>query len=151
MSQKTPRLSYFSVLMYNLTGRRAYRGGPESQVGFLQLTTTGRKSGKQRTVHLIYIRDGAAYVVTASNGGRRSNPGWFFNLQSNPEALIHAHDTQMRVVAEVAGPEKRRELWAQLVHIAPMYSGYERRTQREIPMVLLHPVAASGAASTSTP
>jgi deazaflavin-dependent oxidoreductase (nitroreductase family) len=149
MSQKTPRLSYFSVLMYTLTGRRAYRGGPDSQAGFLQLTTTGRKSGKRRTSDLIYIRDGSAYVVTASNGGRGSNPGWFFNLQSNPDAQIHMGDTQMRVVAEVAGPEKRRELWARLVQIAPMYSGYEKRTQREIPMVVLNPVADSGAASTS--
>jgi deazaflavin-dependent oxidoreductase (nitroreductase family) len=151
MSQKTPRLSYFSVMMYLLTGRRAYRGGPDSQAGFLQLTTTGRKSGRQRTSDLIYIRDGSAYVVTASNGGRQSNPGWFFNLQSNPEALIHVNDAQVRVTAEVAGPEKRRELWARLVRIAPMYTGYERRTQREIPMVLLNPAAASGEASTSAP
>jgi deazaflavin-dependent oxidoreductase (nitroreductase family) len=129
-------------MMYMLTGRRAYRGGPQSQAGFLQLTTTGRKSGKQRTVDLLYIRDGSAYVVTASYGGRPSNPGWFFNLQSKPEAMIHMGDTQMRVAAEVAGPEKRRELWARLVQIAPMYAGYEKRTQREIPMVLLHPVAA---------
>jgi hypothetical protein len=57
----------------------------------------------------------------------------------------------MRVVAEVAGPQKRRELWDRLVRIAPMYSGYERRTQREIPMVRLNPVAAQGAASTSAP
>jgi F420H(2)-dependent quinone reductase len=143
VSQKTPRLSYFSVFMYMLTGRRAYRGGPDSQAGFLRLATTGRKSGKQRTVDLIYIRDGSAYVVTASNGGRPSNPGWFFNLQSNPEATIQVADTQMRVVAEVAGPEKRTELWAGLIRIAPMYGGYEGRTQREIPMVLLKPVAAS--------
>jgi len=142
MSQKTPRLSYFSVFMYMLSGRRAYRGGPNSQAGFLQMTTTGRKSGKQRTVDLIYIRDGSAYVVTASNGGRRSNPGWFFNLQGNPEALVQTDGTQKRVVAEVAAPEKRRELWARLVRIAPMYAGYERRTQREIPMVLLNPVTA---------
>src|SRR5215472_9508915 len=146
MLKKTPRLSYFSVLMYTLTGRRAYRGGPDSQAGFLQLTTTGRRSGVQRTRDLIYIRDGSAYVVIASNGGRRSNPGWFFNLQSNPEALIHVNDTQVRVAAEVAEPEKRRDLWGRLVQIAPMYTGYEKRTQREIPMILLHPVAVSGEA-----
>jgi deazaflavin-dependent oxidoreductase (nitroreductase family) len=142
MSQKTPRLNYFSVVMYHLTGRRAYRGGPQSQAGFLELTTTGRKSGISRTVHLVYIRDDSAYVVIASNGGGQSNPGWFFNLQSNPEALIHVHDTQVKVVAEIAGPEKRRALWARLLQIAPMYAGYERRTKREIPMVRLIPVSA---------
>src|SRR5262249_35852578 len=97
-------------------------------------------SGKPRTVHLLYIRDGAAYVVTASNGGKPSHPGWYFNVNSNLQVTIEAHGTQLRAVAEVAGPEKRAELWARLLEIAPLYRGYEKRTQREIPMVLLRPV-----------
>jgi deazaflavin-dependent oxidoreductase (nitroreductase family) len=139
MPEKMPRLNYLSVAMYHLTGGRAYRGGPDTPAGFLQLTTTGRKSGLQRTHHLLYIRDGAAYVVTASNGGRPANPGWYYNLQSNPRATIRAQDREMPVRAEVAGPEKRAELWAKLLQIAPLYSGYEKRATREIPMVLLYP------------
>ncbi len=139
MPRKTKRLSYFSVLAYLLTGGRAYRGGADSPAGFLKLTTTGRKSGKVRTVHLIYIRDGSAYVLTASNGGGPHHPGWFFNVRSNPQVTIDVHGTPLHAVAEVAGPEKRRELWARLLEIAPFYAGYERRTQREIPMVLVHP------------
>jgi F420H(2)-dependent quinone reductase len=139
MSRKTPRLSYFSVAMYHLTGGRAYRGGPDTPAGFLQLTTTGRKSGLQRTHHLCYIRDGSAYVVTASNGGKQTNPGWYFNLQSNPQATIRVQDRELQVRAEVAGPEKRAELWAKLLQIAPFYSGYEKHAPREIPMVLLYP------------
>ncbi len=106
MAQKVQRLSYFSVLLYHLTGGRAYRGNADSPAGFLKLTTTGRKSGKQRTVHLLYIRDGSAYVVTASNGGRQRHPGWFFNVRSNPQVTLHIQDTQVSAVAEVAGPEK---------------------------------------------
>lgn len=140
MSQNVKKLSYFSVIMYHLTGGRAYRGSADSPAGFLQLTTTGRKSGKQRRVHLLYIRDGSAYVITASNGGRPRHPGWFFNVRSNPQVTIQVQDTQLSAMAEVASPEKRKELWARLVEIAPMYAGYEKRTQREIPMVLLHPV-----------
>ena len=139
MPQKPKRLNYFSVLMYHLTGGRAYRGGPDSPAGFLQLTTTGRKSGKQRTVHLLYIRDGSAYVTIASNGGRQRNPGWLFNVRSNPQVTMQVHGAQVSAVAEIAGPEKRRELWARLLEIAPFYGGYEKRTQREIPMVLLRP------------
>ena len=139
MPQKPKRLNYFSVLMYHLTGGRAYRGGPDSPAGFLQLTTTGRKSGKQRTVHLLYIRDGSAYVITASNGGRQRNPGWLFNVRSNPHVTLQVHGAQISAVAEIAGPEKRGELWARLLEIAPFYGGYEKRTQREIPMVLLRP------------
>jgi deazaflavin-dependent oxidoreductase (nitroreductase family) len=91
-------------------------------------------------VHLLYIRDGSAYVATASNGGRQRHPGWFFNVRSNPQVTLHVQDTQVNAVAEVAGPEKRKELWARLLSIAPMYAGYEKHTSREIPMVILRPV-----------
>jgi len=140
MPQKGQRLSYFSVMLYHLTGERAYRGSADSPAGFLKLTTTGRKSGKQRTVHLIYIRDGSAYVVTASRGGSQRHPDWFFNVQSLPQVIIKVQDTQLSAVAEVAGPEKRRELWARLLSIAPLYAGYQKHTSREIPMVILRPV-----------
>lgn len=139
MSQQVHRLSYFSVMMYHLTGERAYRGSADSLTGFLKLTTTGRKSGKQRTVHLIYIRDGSAYVVTASNFGRQRHPGWFFNVHSNPQVTIHIQGTQVSAVAEIAGSEKRKELWARLLSIAPLYAGYKKHTSREIPMVILRP------------
>ena len=140
MPQKVRRLNYFSVLLYHLTGERAYRGSTDSPAGFLKLITTGRKSGKQRSVHLIYIRDGSAYVISASNGGRQRHPGWFFNARSNPQVTIKIQGTEVSAVAEIAGPEKRRELWAQLLSIAPLYAGYEKHTSREIPMVILRPV-----------
>jgi deazaflavin-dependent oxidoreductase (nitroreductase family) len=140
MLQKVHRLNYFSVMMYLLTGGRAYRGSADSPAGFLKLTTTGRKSGQQRSVHLIYIRDDSAYVVTASNGGKQRNPGWFFNVRSNPKVTMQVQDTHMSAVAEVAEPDKRRELWARLISIAPMYAGYEKRASREIPMVILRPI-----------
>jgi deazaflavin-dependent oxidoreductase (nitroreductase family) len=140
MAQKVHRLSYFSVMLYHLTGGRAYRGSADSPAGFLKLTTTGRKSGQPRTVHLMYIRDASAYVVTASNGGRQRPPGWLFNVHSNPQVTIHVQGTQVSAVAEVAEPDKRRELWARLLSIAPLYAGYEKHTSREIPMVILRPV-----------
>ena len=100
MPQKVHKLGYSSVILYHLTGGRAYRGNADSPAGFLKLTTTGRKSGKQRTVHLLYIRDGSAYVVTASNGGRQRRPGWFFNVSSNPQVTIHVQDYELSAVAE---------------------------------------------------
>jgi F420H(2)-dependent quinone reductase len=137
------KMSYWTVMMYSLTGGRAYRGNADSPAGFLKLTTTGRKSGKQRTTTLLFIRDGADYVITASNAGKQSNPGWYHNVRSNPQVTIQAHGTQIPVAAEVAGAEKRKELWARLIEIAPMYAGYEKNTQREIPMVILHPASES--------
>lgn len=110
------------------------------QVPVLLLTTTGRKTGKQRTLPLVYIMDGSAYVITASAGGADKHPGWFFNIRSNPQATIQVKDKHITVMAEIAGPEKKPELWARLVEVAPNFAGYQKRTSREIPMVILHPV-----------
>jgi F420H(2)-dependent quinone reductase len=140
MPQKVRKMTYVSVMLYHLTGERAFRGSAESPSGFLKLTTTGRKTGQPRTVHLLYIRDGSAYVVTASNGGKKRPPGWFFNVRSNPQVSMKVQDRQLSAVAEIAEADKRRELWTRLLDIAPMYAGYEKHTSREIPMVILRPV-----------
>ena len=126
------------VFLYNVSGGRI--GGKMGKAPVLLLTTTGRKTGKQRTLPLIYIMDGSAYVITASAGGADKNPSWFFNIRSNPQATIQVKDAHIKVKAEVAGQEKKSELWARLVEVAPNFAGYEKRTSREIPMVILHPV-----------
>ena len=134
------RMLIFNVMvfLYNVSGGRI--GGKMGKVPVLLLTTTGRKSGKQRTLPLVYIMDDSAYVITASAGGADKHPGWFFNIRSNPQATIQVKDKRIKVTAEVAGSEKKSELWAQLVEVAPNFAGYEKRTSRDIPMVILHPV-----------
>ena len=126
------------VFLYNVSGGRI--GGKMGKVPVLLLTTTGRKTSKQRTLPLVYIMDGSAYVITASAGGADKHPGWFFNIRSNPQATIQVKDKHIKVAAEVAGQEKKSELWARLVEVAPNFAGYQKRTSREIPMVILHPV-----------
>jgi deazaflavin-dependent oxidoreductase (nitroreductase family) len=126
------------VFLYNVSDGRI--GGKMGKAPVLLLTTTGRKTGKQRTLPLIYIMDSSAYVITASAGGADKHPGWFFNIRSNPQATIQVKDKQIKVTAEIAGPEKKPELWARLVEVAPNFAGYQKRTSREIPMVILHPV-----------
>ncbi|HYB02323.1 MAG TPA: nitroreductase family deazaflavin-dependent oxidoreductase [Ktedonobacteraceae bacterium] len=130
-----------SVFLYRLTG--GGMGGRMQSMPVLLLTTTGRKSGKKRTVPLGFLRDGTAYVIIASFGGQPRNPAWFLNLQSHPEATIQVKKRQMQVKAETANPEKRRELWARLMEVSPGYANYQKRTTREIPMVILHPVDES--------
>lgn len=144
MQQKTSRLSMFSLILYNLTGGRVYLGSAEDPVGLLVLTTTGRKSGEPRSVSLVYIRNGSSYVVAASNAGRDMHPGWYFNLQSNPQVTLRIKNQQIEAVAEVASPEQKSQLWEQLVEAAPLFAGYPKRTRREIPMVFLHPVDEHG-------
>lgn len=130
------------VLLYRVTGGGF--GGRVQSLPVLLLTTTGRKSGKPRTVPLGFLRDGSAYVIIASYGGLPRHPAWYLNLNSQPEATIQVKRQEMRVKAETASPEKRRELWARLIEAAPGYANYEQRTSREIPVVILHPLDGSG-------
>jgi deazaflavin-dependent oxidoreductase (nitroreductase family) len=134
----------FTIILYNLTGGRVHPSSIEDAVGLLELTTTGRKSGVPRAVSLVYIRDGSSYVVAASNAGRDRHPGWYFNLQSNPQVTVRINKQQIKAVAEVASPEQRSQFWEQLVQAAPFFAGYPKRARREIPMVLLHPVDEAG-------
>lgn len=129
-----------AVFLYRMSKGRI--GGTMYGGDVLLLTTTGSKTGKQRTVPLIYIMDGSAYVLTASIGGAPKHPGWFFNLRHNAHASIQVKGQRINVVAEVADKEKKRELWAQLVAVLPFYEKYQQRTTRAIPMVILHPESA---------
>ena len=109
-------------------------GGP-----VLLLTTTGRKSGRERTVPLLYLKDGEDMVVVASNGGTATSPAWWLNLKANPEAMVEVGSSKVRVRAEEAGSEEKERLWPKLVEMYGGYEDYQRRTNREIPVVFLHP------------
>src|SRR5258708_8684129 len=124
------------VFLYRSTGGRI--GGKVQGLPVLLLTTTGRKSGKPRTVPLGYLRDGSTYVIIASYGGLPRHPAWFFNLQSHPEATIQAKNFQVQVRAEPANPEKKRDLWARLLEVAPGYAHYQNPTNLHIPLLNPH-------------
>lgn len=105
----------------------------------LLLTTTGRKSGKQRTTPLGYFEHNGGYVITASNAGSDKHPGWFLNLRDNPQVRIQIKDKEMPATAQVVSPDLRDELWQKLISLSPQYGGYATSTKRVIPMVLLMP------------
>jgi F420H(2)-dependent quinone reductase len=106
----------------------------------LLLMTTGRKTGKERTAPLLYLEDGANLVVVASVGGAPRHPAWYLNLKASPEARVRLGEQTLRVRAEEAGGEEKRRLWARLVEMYPPYESYQRRTEREIPVVVLRPM-----------
>ena len=103
----------------------------------LLLTTTGRKSGEERTTPLIYGRHGDAYVVVASKGGADEPPGWYVNLQEHPEVQVQVMGDRFRARARTATPDEKPQLWEQMVGHWPDYDNYQRRTDREIPIVVL--------------
>lgn len=103
------------------------------------LTTTGRRSGRARTVPLCSLRDGESFVVIASYGGLDRSPSWWLNLQREPRASVQLGRTTRAVVAREATPVERERLWAEVTARAPGYLDYQRRTTRVIPVVLLDP------------
>jgi deazaflavin-dependent oxidoreductase (nitroreductase family) len=103
----------------------------------LLLTTTGRRSGEPRTSPLIYGRHGDDYLVVGSRGGTDEPPGWYVNLQENPEVDVQVLGDQFRARARTATPEERPEMWREMVSHWPDYDDYQRKTSREIPVVVL--------------
>jgi deazaflavin-dependent oxidoreductase (nitroreductase family) len=126
----------FHIALYRASaGRLGSWGGV-----LLLLTTTGRRTGVERTVPLRFIRDEAGNpVITASMGGAPKNPAWFENLSAKPEVSYQIGDQQFRARAEIAPPELRAKLWKQLTAVAPNFLDYEKKTTRVIPMVVLKP------------
>ena len=112
--------------------------GHEWQPGVLTLllTTTGRKSGEDRTTPLIYGEHGDDPVVVASNGGM-APPAWFLNLEEEPHVDVQILGEKFGATARVASPEEKEELWPQMTEVWPAYDDYQEKATREIPIVIL--------------
>lgn len=103
----------------------------------LLLTTTGRKSGEERTTPLIFRPDGDRWVIVASKGGAPDHPDWFLNLQDDPTARIQVLDEKIPVAFSEAEGEERSRLWSEMTEVWPDYDEYQSNTDREIPVVVL--------------
>lgn len=103
----------------------------------LLLTTTGRRTGEERTTPLIFGEDGDRYVIVASQGGAPAHPHWYENLVADPEVGVQIRGDRFRARARTAGPEDRERLWRLMAQHWPPYDDYAKRTDREIPVVIL--------------
>ncbi len=127
------------ALLYEWSdGRIGAQGGG---VPMLLLSVTGRKSGETRTTPLVYFKDGESYVVVGSDGAAKRDPQWWKNLQVNPLGEVRDGREKFQVKASLAtGPERER-LWEVGKGVNPMWSKYQTRTERELPVVVLTPVS----------
>jgi deazaflavin-dependent oxidoreductase (nitroreductase family) len=105
----------------------------------LLLDHVGAKSGRRRTSPLVYVRDGENLILVASKGGYPRNPAWFHNLRSHPDTTVQVGSRHRQVRARVASPKERKRLWPLAVAAYGGYEDYRRRTEREIPLVILEP------------
>ncbi|HSI94018.1 MAG TPA: nitroreductase family deazaflavin-dependent oxidoreductase [Jiangellaceae bacterium] len=107
----------------------------------LILTTSGRKTGQPRQHALIFREEDGRYVVVASKGGAANHPEWYQNLTANPEVQVQVRGERFPARARDATPDERPRLWAMMNEVWPDYEGYQAKTSREIPVVILEPTA----------
>jgi deazaflavin-dependent oxidoreductase (nitroreductase family) len=119
-------------LTHGLIGHRVPGGPP-----MLLLDHVGAKSGQKRTAPLVYVKDGDDIVLVASKGGNPKNPAWFHNLKANPETIVQIGSEKRPVRARVATDAERERLWPKAVATYGGYAGYQQRTDRKIPLVVL--------------
>lgn len=117
-----------------------WRGAPT-----LVLTTRGRRTGQARSTALIYGRDGEQLVIVASKRGARTHPWWYLNLLADPRVTVQLGADRFAALARPATAEQKERLWPEMVRIWPSYARYQRRTKRDIPVVLLTRLDASAA------
>lgn len=135
---KTMNTVHRSLLWFS-GGRIGWTAG---SMPVLELTTTGRKSGQPRSVMLTSpIQEGDSIVIVASRGGDDRHPAWFLNLRDNPSVEVAFKGGKKRpMTARVATPQERARLWPGVTAKYKNYAGYQSKTEREIPLVLLEPV-----------
>jgi deazaflavin-dependent oxidoreductase (nitroreductase family) len=116
-------------------------GWEASKMPVLELTTTGRKSGQPRSVMLTSpLQEGTTIVVVASRGGDDDHPAWFLNLRDNSDVQVSFKGApKQRMKARIATPDERARMWPLVVADHKNYAGYQVKTTREIPLVLLEP------------
>ena len=112
-------------------------GGGKGMVPTLLLTTTGRKSGRELTLPLIFGTSGPDYVVVASKGGAPEHPAWYLNLEANPTVKVQVKADKFTARAYTANAQERAALWPRMVEIYGPYADYQKKTDRQIPVVVL--------------
>jgi len=112
-------------------------GPPFEGAPMMLLTTTGAKSGQQRTTPLVHTKDGDDIVIIASKAGAPTNPAWYHNLVANPEVTVEVGTEKFQARARVATGEERDRLYAAQAKLMPNFAEYQQKTTRQIPVVVL--------------
>jgi deazaflavin-dependent oxidoreductase (nitroreductase family) len=135
------RLAWYSHrALYRISRGRVGLWRPRgNRWGTLRLTTTGRRTGRQRSVILGYVEDGPNLVTMAMNGWGEGEPAWWLNLQAHPTATVDLVDGQRRVHSRAATGDERARLWSRWREIDANLDGYAARRPSETALVVLEP------------
>jgi deazaflavin-dependent oxidoreductase (nitroreductase family) len=132
------RVTRLHTRLYRLSGGRIggrYRYGTK----VLILEHVGRRSGQVRSAPLVYYQRGDDLIVVASAGASDVDPQWLLNLRAHPQTHVSVGSERRPVVAQVASADEKTALWPELIEHNPEWDDYTRRTEREIPVVVLRP------------
>ena len=132
------RIVGLHTAVYKASGGRIGHSLP-GLPAMLLLDHVGARSGTKRTTPLLYVADGDDVVLVASKGGHPRHPAWYHNLRANPVTEVQIGTERRRVRARDATPEERPRLWKMAERAYKGYRGYQQRTDREIPLVVLEP------------
>jgi deazaflavin-dependent oxidoreductase (nitroreductase family) len=112
-------------------------GGPFEGADLLLLTSTGAKSGEERTTPVMFLNDGGRMVIFASKAGAPTHPAWYHNLVAHPDATVEVGTEKVSVHAVITSGEERERLFEEQVARSPQFAEYREKTTREIPVVAL--------------
>ncbi len=115
-------------------------GGQFEGAPLLLLHTVGARSGQERVNPMMYRAVGGGYAVFASKAGAPTNPDWYHNLRANPRVRAEIGTGTVELAARVAEGEERERIWSAQKQEYPGFADYERKTDRQIPVVILEPV-----------
>ena len=119
----------------------SFAGGP-GPLPTLLLTTTGRKSGRESVMPLLYGKVSGGYAIVASKGGAPKHPGWYHNIRAQGEVTVQVVDEIFRATTRTASGAERAAIWEQMSEMYPPFSDYEKKAgDREIPIVILEPAS----------
>ncbi len=137
MRQAQRAVTGLHARVYRLTGGRV--GWHLGRVESVLLTTTGRRSGRSRTTPLTTLVEGERLYLVASNGGAQRHPDWYLNLCADPRVVVQRGATRTEMTARTASEPEREQLWPRMVQVYRGYAGYQKRTERTIPVVVCEP------------
>jgi len=127
-------------ILYRLTNGRWTTFGPASSLPMVTITMKGRKTGKERSVHLAAVEHEGLLVVVASAMGQAKHPAWRYNLEANPEVDVQTQGRSFRARAEMLSDEEKARIWDDIRKVLPMMFVYEKRTDRNIRLFRIHPL-----------
>jgi deazaflavin-dependent oxidoreductase (nitroreductase family) len=128
-------------VLYRASGRKV--GGKVNGVPVALLTTRGRRTGRQYTWPIGYLVVGEDILLTGSAGGAPHHPGWYYNVQAHPRVTIEVDGVAREMIAEIQTGMDREQGWERIVREYPIFTRYQRKVARQIPVVRLRPAPAA--------